>query len=81
MTPTILDMSAKLKSYGFVIGDREPRLNTNYPGKFMVVEPYEECELPTEDGSDGPWCIVGDDLDVLIADAYENYPPFDDDIE
>lgn len=60
-----------LRSYGFVIGDRESRLNTNYPGKFMVTEGYDEDELPTEDGSNGPWCIVGDDLDALVDEGHE----------
>ncbi len=43
----------------------------NYPGKFMVTESYEENELPTEDGSNGPWCITGDDLDALVDEGYD----------
>ncbi len=65
------DKKAFLESYGFTVGKRNPQLNTNYPGAFMVVEDYEESELPTEDGSNGPWCITGDDLSVLIDVGYE----------
>lgn len=56
-----------LESYGFTVGDRDPRLNTDFTGKFMVVEPYDERDLPTKDASNGPWCVVGDDLEELIA--------------
>ena len=62
---------SKLVAWGFVVGDRDLRLNTAYSGKFMVVESHEESELPTADGSKGPWCIVGDDLDELINEAYD----------
>ncbi|KKL89013.1 hypothetical protein LCGC14_1918870 [marine sediment metagenome] len=60
-----------LLSYGWTVGQRNPQLNTNYPGSYMAVEPFEDDELPTLDGGDGPWCIVGDDLDALINEAYE----------
>ncbi|WP_420408671.1 hypothetical protein [Hoeflea sp.] len=60
-----------LESYGWKVGERDPRLNTNFPGAFMCVEPHEEAELPTRDGSNGPWCIVGDDLSALIDEAHE----------
>jgi hypothetical protein len=57
---------------GFVVGLRDPRLNTDFPGQFMVVDDlHEESELPTRDGSNGPWCIVGDDLAKLIDEAFE----------
>lgn len=58
-----------LTKYGFIVGARDPLLNTNYPGKFMVTESYEENELPTEDSSNGPWCITGDDLDALVDEG------------
>jgi hypothetical protein len=60
-----------LEAQGWTVGDRDPRLNTDYPGAFMAVEERTEAELPTRDGSNGPWCVVGDDLDALIAEAYE----------
>lgn len=62
-----------LESLGFIIGKREPRLNTDYNGNFMVSQPYEESDLPTKDGSQGPWCIVGDDLESLIDEAYQTF--------
>jgi hypothetical protein len=68
---------AYLDAMGFRIGERDPRgINTNYPGRYMVAEDYGDDELPTEDGSNGPWCIVGDDLDALITEAF--YVWFDD---
>jgi hypothetical protein len=65
-----MDKAAELRSWGFTVGERDPRLNSNYPGRYMVVESHEESELPTKDGSNGPWCIVGDNLDALIAEAH-----------
>jgi hypothetical protein len=55
---------------GFTVGPRDPRVNTRYDGAFMVIEPHDNEELPTMDGSDGPWAIVGDDLSALIACAF-----------
>lgn len=60
-----------LVAAGFTVGDRDHRLNTSFPGKFMVVEPYDEDELPTKDGRNGPWCLVGDDIQVLVAEGYD----------
>ena len=58
-----------LESYGYIIGVRDCRINTGYPGKFMVVEAHEQSELPTKDGRNGPWCIVGDNQRALISEA------------
>ncbi len=75
---TTSEMRQQLEACGFVVGERDPRLNTNYTGEYMVAEAYDESdELPTQDGRNGPWCIVGDDLDALIAEAYENATPFE----
>lgn len=63
------DKIAFLRSHGWTVGDRDPRLNTDYVGKFMAVESYDESELPTRDGMNGPWCIVGDDLPALVDEA------------
>lgn len=75
--PTIERMKELLEKAGFTVGARNPHLNTAFKGCFMVVEPYDESELPTEDGRNGPWCIVGDNLDALIVEAYNNATPFD----
>jgi len=66
-----------LQSYGFTVGDRDPRLNTNYPGSKIVVEAHDESELPTQDGRDGPWCLVGDDLSILVEEAFDWASNFD----
>lgn len=68
---SLVEKRQRLESYGFTCGERDPRINTNYLGRWMVVESHEDSELPTEDGSNGPWCIVGDDLDVLVNQAYK----------
>jgi len=60
-----------LRKFGFTVGDRDPRLNSLYHGAFMVVESHEESELPTFDGSNGPWCVVGDDLPELIDMGFD----------
>lgn len=65
------EKAAFLRSYGWHVGERDPRLNTDFAGKFMCCEPFGEDETPTRDGSNGPWCIVGDDLSDLIATAHD----------
>ena len=56
---------------GFIVGPRDVHINTRWPGRFMVVEAHDESELPTEDGSNGPWAVVGDDLATLVQTAYD----------
>ena len=60
-----------LEKLGYTVGKRDPRLNTRFAGAFMVVEQHDESELPTEDGSNGPWCIVGNDLKWLVEEAFD----------
>ena len=62
-----------LEGCGFEVGARDPRLNTKYTGRFMVLEcrasvpPGEHAE-----GQDcGSWCIVGDDLGALVTEAFD----------
>lgn len=73
------EMRQALQSWGFTVGPRDSRVNTNYPGAFMVIESHEDSELPTQDGRNGPWAIVGDDLNKLVREAYTlwepEYPP------
>jgi len=60
---------------GYVIAPRDARVNTLYEGQYMVVEEgYDNMALPTADGSNGPWCIVGNDLADLINQAYRFAP-------
>ena len=77
MAKTIEQKRSELEKAGFVVGKRDPRINTDYPGRFMVVEEHEESDLPTRDGSNGPWCIVGNDLNKLVEDAYDNATCFE----
>lgn len=67
---SIEEMRKALVDRGWIIGERDPRLNTDFRGQFMVAEPYEECELPTRNAANGPRCIVGDNPDELIESAY-----------
>lgn len=60
-----------LQAYGFTVGPRDPRLNTDHEGDFMVVEYHQDDELPTRDGANGPWCLVGNDLDTLVTEAFK----------
>jgi hypothetical protein len=52
-----------LHSYGFIVGERDYDYKAEYPGAFMVRENAEN----TEDD----WCIVGDDLNALIDEAFD----------
>lgn len=61
---------ALLDSFGFIVGERDPAMNTNFAGRFMVCEPYESGHSQP-DGSGGIWCVVGDDLDMLMIEAVE----------
>lgn len=75
LAPSVADdvraiKQACLEAYGFTVGVRDPRLNTDYPGAFMCVESHELDELPTRDGANGPWCVVGDVLGELIDTAF-----------
>lgn len=64
---------AFLELCGYEIGPRDRRLNTDYKGRFMVLE--DRGSVPPgahATGQDsGSWCIVGDDLDDLITQAFD----------
>lgn len=62
---------AMLRQHGFTVGPRDPRLNTRFPGSLMVVEAHDERDLPTEDGRNGPRCVVGDNLVELVDAGYD----------
>jgi hypothetical protein len=50
-----------LRTHDFIVGDRDPKVIPEFPGKYMVADRL------VPDG----YVIVGDDLDELIAEAYE----------
>ena len=60
-----------LTNHGFTVGARDPRANRAFKGSHMVIEAHDDDELPTNDGRDGPWCIVGDNLNALIDEAFD----------
>jgi hypothetical protein len=71
MKHTIEQKRTYLETLGYFCGARDTRLNTKFPGKFVVTDnDWKEYHLPTQDGSNGPWCIVGDSLDDLICQAF-----------
>lgn len=55
-----------LKSFGFVVGRRDPDVKPEFEGAWMVVDQ----PFTTEMLMDGDyWAVVGDDLDALCAEA------------
>lgn len=62
----------RLEAAGFIVGKRDPAMNTAFTGQFMVSEEYDEGHTQP-DGSGGIWCIVGDDLNALIETASQFY--------
>jgi hypothetical protein len=70
---TYQDKLDALIRWGFVVGERNPLINMLYPGEFMVAESHEQSDLPTQDGANGPWCIVGEDLPALVNEAWGNW--------
>lgn len=71
--PKDLDGRIKvLRSLGWVVGDRDPKMNSKFDGAYMVVEDEYTPDYPGQaDGSDGDgiWCLVGDDLSALVDEA------------
>ena len=68
MTQHQNEQRRRLERMGFIIGPRDVNMNRAWTGAFMVAEAYDpgHCQ---DDGRGGVWCIVGDDLNKLIADA------------
>lgn len=74
--PPIAEQEAWLKDHGFVVMDRNPRANTDFPGSLMIIDTdtlsiLGKTELTFANASelDG-WCIVGDDRDDLIQNTF-----------
>ncbi len=68
---------ARLRAFGLVIGDRDPRMNSEHAGRFMVCEAYAPDYPGQRDAADGAgfWCIVGDDLEALVNEAWDTFAP------
>lgn len=58
----------RLEAAGFYIGPRNPNRNRAFKGKYMVAQ-SNPPDLVTDDARHGGFCVVGDDLDELIAHA------------
>lgn len=69
--PDVEEMRRRLEKAGWHVGARDPQLNTRHAGAFMCAEPYEKGVTTSQDGQNGPWCVVGDDLESLVSEAYE----------
>lgn len=66
------DKRSLLEHHGFTIGDRDPGLNRHHKGKYMVHEHRNKRDkYPTDNAEYGPFCIVGDNIDFLIDEAYD----------
>lgn len=68
-----------LESFGFVVGKRDPKMNSDHEGAFMVAEEVPEGYAGQRDGSDNEeiWCVVGDDMELLVSDAIDLVTSFD----
>ena len=74
------DQIALLRGSGFLVGDRDPGMHRAFSGRFMVAEPPgPDDPYPTDDASDGRYCVVGDNLVALAAATIEffglSFPP------
>jgi hypothetical protein len=69
-------MQRELEQAGFFVGKRDPNRNKAFRGQFMVCQ--DTTEGPSDDASTTSYCIVGDNLNALIRDAYDHFAPFHD---
>ena len=60
----------RLRDAGMIVGERDPNQNRAFKGRYMVAEPRQPDDpYPTDDAQDGRFCLVGDNLDALAAEA------------
>ena len=59
----------RLYSMGYYIGPRDPERNKAFNGRYMVCA--DVFEGPSDDASDTRFCVVGDNLDELVNEAYD----------
>lgn len=60
---SISDKQTALSMAGYVLVNRDPKKNTGFAGKRMVID-----SVDIEDG----YCLVGDDDGALIDEAYRH---------
>jgi hypothetical protein len=63
----VVDKIAALREIGLLVGNRDPKRNKGFAGKFMVAEPISNEEI-TESNA---FCIVGNNLDELVNEAFD----------
>lgn len=59
-----------LRIHGFHVGERDPTRNASFEGQYMVAD---LDSAPGPDASSGGYCIVGDDLDALVNEAFQHF--------
>ena len=60
----------RLRYLGFYVGPRHSNRNMAFIGTYMVAE--HVFSDSTDDARTGGYCVVGDNLDELVTDAF-NY--------
>lgn len=63
-----------LRSFGYTAGPRDPKMNSDTPGAFMVTEAGIPDDYPGQAGAgDGKqfYCVVGDNLRALVNETLD----------
>lgn len=75
--PSQQEQEKWLTEHGFFVGERNPRANTDIPGRFMVIdnatlEQINSTSYSFPDAShlNGGYCAVDDDLAEIVWEAY-----------
>jgi hypothetical protein len=66
---------AYFAAHGLYLSERDPMINRAFEGKWQIAEHYEPG-TETETAQDGPWAIVGDDRQALVAEGYQQIRAF-----
>lgn len=66
----------ELERYGFVLKERDYRVNPGFAGKFMVLDQDSYKDVSTTECYDF-YAIVGNDRNALINEAHEHCIPTD----
>lgn len=70
MDNNIQFMREAVEAAGLFVGERDPKRNKAYKGKFMVCENHG-MGIESLNAGTGGFCIVGDDLEALITEAFQ----------
>lgn len=75
--PSTAEQEKWLTDHGFFVGERNPRANTNFSGRFMVIDTdtlsilnKTELAFPDAVDLDGGWCVVSDDRADIVWETY-----------